>query len=182
MSALSNLKRRLLSTAVAVPLRDDILNFHSTLAGRIFAHTETIPPASARAYAQQELERCVKKEIELWSQQMEMSDEFRARRKMVATLLKEHYLPALDRWEKAEMVDADRNTAENADARPVDFDVVGEMLGYSHRVEAWVHPVVGGDDYPITFYGRGAVNHDTIQAYIGRQGSAVMTDYSVTPL
>lgn len=182
MSALSNLKRNLLSTVMAVPLRGGILDFPSTMAGHIFAHTKTIPPASARAYAQREFEKCVEREKEFFASQAEDNDETRHRWERFKDYLMNHYLPALERWERAEIENNARSTVERAGDTDADPDVVHRQRGYSHRVDAWVHPMAGGDDYPITFYGRGAVNHDTIQAYIGRQDSAVMTDYSVTPL
>lgn len=183
MSAQSNLKRRLLSTTVMpVPMRGDILDFPSTMAGHIFAHTKTIPPASARAYAHREFEKCMERENEFFASQTEDNDETRARWKSLKDFLTNHYLPALERWERAEMEDNARSVVEKAEDIDADPDVVHKDRGCSHRVEAWVHPVVGGDDYRITFYGRGAVNHDTIQAYIGRQGSAIMTDYSVVAL
>lgn len=52
----------------------------------------------------------------------------------------------------------------------------------THRVDAWIHPSAGGDDYQMLFYVRGAPSEAQIQKELKRAGSSVLTDYAVRPL
>lgn len=182
MSALSNLKRHLLSTVMPVPLRGDIIDFPSTLAGHIIAYGKMPPPASVQAYLRWELAKWVEREIEFMRSHQGDNEEARARRMRLSSFINNQALPVLERWELATKKGDSQSAAEMIADHDVDPNDLYSDRGYSHRVEAWVHPVAGGDDYRITFYGRGDANHDTIQAFIGRQGSAVLTDYSVVTL
>ena len=54
--------------------------------------------------------------------------------------------------------------------------------GYSHRVDAWIHPAGGGDDYSVAIYSKGQPSDELIQKTLKRKGSAVLDDYKVAML
>jgi hypothetical protein len=53
--------------------------------------------------------------------------------------------------------------------------------GFTHKVEAWIHPAQG-DDYQIDFYVTSRPLDDTIVAMLARRGSAVPSDYVIKVL
>lgn len=54
--------------------------------------------------------------------------------------------------------------------------------GFTHRVDAWVHPAAGGDDFQVGFYFKGAPLKKDIQALLKKEGSAGLDDYRVFDL
>jgi hypothetical protein len=61
-------------------------------------------------------------------------------------------------------------------------DSLHKAKGYTHRVDSWVHPAEGGDDYLLTWY---VVQHPTeteVRDILRSHGSAVLTDYTVTEI
>ena len=61
-------------------------------------------------------------------------------------------------------------------------DASMKLKGMTHRVDAWVHPSGGGDDYQMQLYVRGEPSEGLIQKELKRAGSSVRTDYAVRPL
>lgn len=53
--------------------------------------------------------------------------------------------------------------------------------GFTHRVEAWVHPFHGGDDYQVSIWMQNPTAQ-MIRGELKRQGSSVLTDYTVIVL
>jgi len=53
--------------------------------------------------------------------------------------------------------------------------------GYTHRIEAFIHPVHGGDDYPLLVYMAEPTEVD-VRAHLERQGSCDTNDYRLVPL
>lgn len=58
-------------------------------------------------------------------------------------------------------------------------DKVFKERGYTHKVNMWVHPKVGGDDYEQVVYFRGKPKEGKVELMLKRRRSAVLTDYSV---
>ena len=61
-------------------------------------------------------------------------------------------------------------------------DTTYKAKGFTHRVNAWVHPSSGGDDYPIEMYCKGEPTKAQIRKELNKRGSAVMDDYQITVL
>lgn len=93
-------------------------------------------------------------------------------------LLHEH----VDKW-KAAKAQFDAEFAEE-DARftaqQKEDDKKHKAKGYTHRVDAWIHPAQGGDDYQTTTYFVGEPKKADIAALL--RSSEVKDDYSVTKL
>lgn len=68
---------------------------------------------------------------------------------------------------------------ENRKLQRLDIKYKGQ--GYTHRVDAWIHPVRGGDDRQISFY-MVDPNEKQIKAEIKKSGSGVLDDYKIIPL
>lgn len=76
-------------------------------------------------------------------------------------------------WEKAEQ---DAREAEQAE------DDAMATKGYRHKVNAWIHPEAGGDDYCARMYFKDEPTRDQIAGALNRLGSSVTDDYEITPL
>lgn len=59
-------------------------------------------------------------------------------------------------------------------------DAKHKAQGFTHRVDAWIHPRAGGDDYPVRLYTRQSPTAAELRKLL--QPSAIKTDYRVTPL
>lgn len=57
-------------------------------------------------------------------------------------------------------------------------DATMKRRGFTHRVDAWIHPVQGGDDYMIQSYTEGPPTSNQIAYFL--RASSVKTDYQVT--
>jgi hypothetical protein len=53
--------------------------------------------------------------------------------------------------------------------------------GYTHRVEAFIHPANGGDDYPLRVY-MSEPTEAEVRTHLQRQGSCDTDDYRLVPL
>jgi hypothetical protein len=54
--------------------------------------------------------------------------------------------------------------------------------GYRFRIEAWIHPAAGGDDYTLEMYSVGGMSKAEIQRELKKEGSRKLDDYTVTKL
>lgn len=54
--------------------------------------------------------------------------------------------------------------------------------GMTHRVDAWVHPAAGGDDYPVSLYVNSAPSKSLIQKELKKLKSSVLDDYTIQAL
>lgn len=62
------------------------------------------------------------------------------------------------------------------------LDAEYRTVGFTHRVDAWVHPVAGGDDYPVNIWFKGEPSADTVAAKLQEIGSSVLTDYQLAKI
>lgn len=69
---------------------------------------------------------------------------------------------------------------EHEETARTDADM--KAKGYTHRVEAWIHPVSGGDDFQIAFYFEGVPSKASIRAVLKKNGSGVFNDYQIIDL
>lgn len=60
-------------------------------------------------------------------------------------------------------------------------DAKHKAEGYTHRVDAWIHPDGGGDDYEVRFWMKNPTK-DNIQAVLKKQGSVQLNDYCLTEI
>lgn len=70
---------------------------------------------------------------------------------------------------------------EKENRRLAKLDAKRKLEGYTHRVDAWVHPAAGGDDYLLNVWMINPTDDD-IRAYLRRKHSRVLDDYRVIPL
>lgn len=86
------------------------------------------------------------------------------------------------RCEKCFLADIDREFSalrKKAQAAALRRNARRKAQGYTHRVEAWVHPAEGGDDFPVEMYFRGEPDARAIQDILsGKYGSAVTCDWN----
>lgn len=61
-------------------------------------------------------------------------------------------------------------------------DAKARAEGFTHKVEAWVHPEGGGDDYRMVAFTKGAPSKKWIENSLKKEGSRVLTDYRITAL
>lgn len=54
--------------------------------------------------------------------------------------------------------------------------------GHRFRVEAWIHPIAGGDDYVLRFYSKEKLTDAKIKSQIKKERSIRTDDYTVTEL
>lgn len=54
--------------------------------------------------------------------------------------------------------------------------------GMTHRVDAWVHPAGGGDDYLVSLYVNGEPTKSLIQKELKKLKSSVLDDYTIQAL
>ena len=54
--------------------------------------------------------------------------------------------------------------------------------GHAVRVAAWVHPVQGGDDYPVDWYFETCPTHAQIRRLLHKMMSRVCDDYQIIAL
>ena len=54
--------------------------------------------------------------------------------------------------------------------------------GYRFRIEAWIHPEEGGDDYTLEIYSLRELTDAEIQKELKKEGSCRLDDYSITKL
>lgn len=54
--------------------------------------------------------------------------------------------------------------------------------GYRFRIEAWIHPAAGGDDYTLEMYSIGELSKAEIEGELKKEGSRRLDDYTVTKL
>lgn len=54
--------------------------------------------------------------------------------------------------------------------------------GMTHRVDAWVHPAGGGDDYLVSLYVNGAPTKSLIQKELKKLKSSILDDYTIQAL
>jgi len=72
--------------------------------------------------------------------------------------------------------------ASEAEAKKVARkDISMKNSGYTHRVDAWVHPESGSDSMVTMYYGD-APTKSSIESQLKKQGSCVLDDYTVVPL
>lgn len=67
------------------------------------------------------------------------------------------------------------------DQRMAKLDAKYLKKGYTHRVDAWIHPAAG-EDSMVTFYTQGEPSKDLIAAQLRKARSTVLDDYTVRPL
>ena len=54
--------------------------------------------------------------------------------------------------------------------------------GYRYRIDAWIHPEAGGDDYTLEIYSLKELTKAEIQRELKKEGSRRLDDYTVTKL
>ena len=59
-------------------------------------------------------------------------------------------------------------------------DIKMKADGYRFRVNAYIHPAAGGDDYPVVFYATIKPTAQIIRAELKKHGSEVFDDYTIT--
>jgi hypothetical protein len=62
------------------------------------------------------------------------------------------------------------------------LDEQRKAQGFTHKVEAWVHPEAGGSDYEIVLFAKSLPTAALIQKELKKRRSAVMDDYVVSAL
>lgn len=67
---------------------------------------------------------------------------------------------------------------EKENRRLAKLDAKRKQEGYTHRVDAWVHPSAGGDDYLVNVWMINPTDDD-IRAFLRRKRSRVLDDYRV---
>lgn len=61
------------------------------------------------------------------------------------------------------------------------LDAKRKAEGFTHRVDAWIHPARGGDDYQMSMWMKDPTT-EAIQNELKKQRSVILTDYRTTPL
>lgn len=61
-------------------------------------------------------------------------------------------------------------------------DAKMKAQGYTHRVNARVHPAVGGDDFQVVFYASSMPTKPAIKAQLQKLGSEVFDDFIITKI
>lgn len=61
------------------------------------------------------------------------------------------------------------------------LDAKRKAEGYTHRVDAWIHPAQGGSDYQLSMWMQNPTT-ETIQNALKKERSVILTDYRTTPL
>lgn len=74
-----------------------------------------------------------------------------------------------------------KKAQETENTRMKRMDAKRKKEGFTHRVDAWIHPKRGGSDYQIAIYVKGEPSEAFIKAELGKK-SSVTTDYTVTKL
>lgn len=62
------------------------------------------------------------------------------------------------------------------------LDAKYKAQGYTHRVNAWVHPKAGGDDYQVQLWTIGSPKPEEIKAILKRRKSQIDNDYTVVEI
>lgn len=75
-----------------------------------------------------------------------------------------------------------QKSVEKEKKRMAKLDVKYKALGYTHRVDAWIHPAGEGDDQQVSFYVQGAPSKELIQGKLKKSRSSVLDDYTVVTL
>ncbi len=77
---------------------------------------------------------------------------------------------------RAELDEEQKAEAHRREKRDAEF----KGKGFTHRVDAWIHPQAG-DDYGVSFYTKNATEAE-IRAHLKKEGSLDPTDYVVCQL
>lgn len=75
---------------------------------------------------------------------------------------------------------AEAKAKEQAEITALNAKMLAE--GYTHRVDAWIHPVAGGDDRQVSLYYIGKPSDRTVRRRLQMEGSSVLEDYVILPL
>ena len=71
---------------------------------------------------------------------------------------------------------------KKAEEREKQEDARMKAQGYTHRVNARVHPAAGGDDYQVVFYASPRPATSAIKAQLRKLGSEVFDDFIITKI
>lgn len=80
-------------------------------------------------------------------------------------------------------LDKELDAARKKDAEKLKrADARMKAKGMTHRVDAWVHPAGGGDDYLVSLYVNGDPSKSLIQKELKKLKSSVLDDYTIQAL
>jgi hypothetical protein len=71
---------------------------------------------------------------------------------------------------------------EKENKRFAKLDEKHKKQGFTHRVDAWIHPEAGGDDRQVSFYVKGEPTNELIQKQLKKSRSSKLDDYMVVEL
>ena len=74
------------------------------------------------------------------------------------------------------------DSKKSAEEKEKKEDAKMKAQGYTHRVNAYVHPTAGGDDYQVVFYGSPRPTKTAIKAQLQKLGSDVLDDFIITKI
>ena len=78
-----------------------------------------------------------------------------------------------------EQFEASKKKAEEKQQKE---DATRKAEGYSHRINARIHPAGGGDDYQVVMYASRRPTKATMRSQLRKLGSEVFDDYLITKL